>query len=212
MGRSFKSPLSGTLLIAWHFGHLIVSRPWLVVCQCFKQCRQNVCRHGRCFGSVYTLVHTGHETSSRRLWSNVLTSIYFSLRTEHTLEHVSFSRNWTRNNDALWHFLAILGTNYLLWQQVLCINQSENFLKTRNTLIEDSLDSWLSEMWKLTRPMLFGSKMSRKTRRSLEGDNEWTFHKGGFWRVCGSTLLGKFSLSFVDRRFDCATVLNKIYF
>ena len=71
-------------------------------------------------------------------------------------------------------FVAILGINYLLWQQVLCINQSENFLKTRNTLIQDSLDSWLSEMWKLTRPILFDSKMSLKTRRSLEGDNEWT--------------------------------------
>ena len=156
MGRSFKSPLSGTLLIAWHFGHLIVSRPWLVVCQCFKQCRQNVCRHGRCFGSVYTLVHTGHETSSRRLWSNVLISMYFSLRTEHTLDQISFSRNWTRNIDAsrLFFFLAILGIDYLLWQQVLCINQSQN-LVTQETL-----------KWK-----------------SPEGDNEWTPHKGGFWRA-----------------------------
>ena len=140
--------------------------------------------------------------------------------------HMLFTKNWTyarayqlfsELKSKQWFlvtffFVAILGINYLLWQQGLCINQSENFLKTRNTLIEDSLDSWLSEMWKLTRPMLFSSKMSRKMRRSLEGDNEWTFHKGGFWRVCGSTLLGKFSLSFVDRRFDCATVLNKIYF
>ena len=83
-----------------------MSRPWLVVCQCFKQCRQNVCRHGRCFGSVYTLVHTGHETSSRRLWSNVLISMCFSLRTDHTLVQSSFSRNWTRNNDALWLYFS----------------------------------------------------------------------------------------------------------
>ena len=90
-----------------------MSRPWLVLCQCFKQCRQNVCRHGRCFGSVYTLVHTGHETSSRRLWSNVLISMCFSLRTEHTLEHISFSRNWNRNNDSLWLFFCSYSWNQL---------------------------------------------------------------------------------------------------
>ena len=29
-----------------------MSQPWLVLCHCFKQCRQKLCRHGRCFGSV----------------------------------------------------------------------------------------------------------------------------------------------------------------
>ena len=75
MGRSFRSPLSGSLLRTWHFGQLIVSRPWLEMCQCFKHCRQKLWRHGRCLGSVYMLVQTGQETSSRRLWSNVLISM-----------------------------------------------------------------------------------------------------------------------------------------
>ena len=52
-----------------------VSRPWLDLCQCFKHCRQKLWRHGRCFGSVYMLVHTGQETSSRRLWGNVVISM-----------------------------------------------------------------------------------------------------------------------------------------
>ena len=198
MGRSFKSPLSGTLLIAWHFGHLIVSRPWLVVCQCFKQCRQNVCRHGRCFGSVYTLVHTGHETSSRRLWSNVLISMCFLLRTDHTLDQISFSRNWTRNKEASWlYFLAIFGIDYLLWQQVLCISQSENCLNIRH--FNQGFLAFLA-LWnvKVIFPPFFGLKMSRKTRRSLEGHDEWTPHKGGYWRVSVSILLGNFPLSFMD--------------
>ena len=100
VGRSFKSLLSGTLLIAWHFGHLKVSRPWLVVC--FKHCRQKVCRHGMCFGSVYTLVHTGQETSSRRLWSNVLISMCFFTNNGTYAWLNYFSRNWTRDNEAVW--------------------------------------------------------------------------------------------------------------
>ena len=72
MGRSFRSPLSGTLLTTWHLGHLIVSWAWLDLC---KHCRQKLWRHGRCFGSVYMLVHTGQETCSRRLWGNVLISM-----------------------------------------------------------------------------------------------------------------------------------------
>ena len=75
MGRSFKWPLSGTLLTTWHFGHLIVSRPWLDLWQRFKHCRQKLWRHRSCFGSVYMLIHTGQETSLRRLWSNVLISM-----------------------------------------------------------------------------------------------------------------------------------------
>ena len=49
-----------------------MSRPWLVLCHCFKQCRQKLCKHGSCFGSVNMSEHTEQDTSSRRLCSNVL--------------------------------------------------------------------------------------------------------------------------------------------
>ena len=79
----------------------MVSQPWLVLCHCFKQWRQKLCKHGRCFGSVNMSEHTEQDTSSRRLWSSVLISM-------------SFSRNSTRNNLVLWlSLLASLGCGCL---------------------------------------------------------------------------------------------------
>ena len=43
------------------------------------------------------LVHTGQDTSSRRLWSNVLISM-----SSKRASKVTFSRNSTGNNEALW--------------------------------------------------------------------------------------------------------------
>ena len=76
-----RSPLLGTSLTFRHFGHLIVSRPylpWLVLCHCCKQLRQKLCKHKSCFGSVKMFVQTEQDTSSRRLESRVLNSMLFS--------------------------------------------------------------------------------------------------------------------------------------
>ena len=56
---------------------MIVSWAWLDLCRWFKHCRQKLWRHGRCFGSKYMSAHSGQETSSRRLWGNVLISMVY---------------------------------------------------------------------------------------------------------------------------------------
>ena len=75
VGRSFRSPLLGTLLSLLHSGHVTISWRPLVRRIPFKQLRQKLCKHGSCFGSANGVMHTEQDTSSWRLFSKVLISM-----------------------------------------------------------------------------------------------------------------------------------------
>ena len=149
------------------------------------------------------------KIAKQRFYIHVFSTMDWSYARANQLFSELNSKQW--GLVTLFFFFAFFGINYLLWQQVLCINQLENCLNIRH--FNQGFLAFLA-LWnvKVICPPFFGLKMSRKTRRSLEGHDEWTPHKGGYWRVSVSILLGKFPLSFMDSGFDCATVLNKIYF
>ena len=79
-------------------------QPWLFVCHCFKQCRQKLCKHGRCFGSVNMSEHTEQDTSSRRLWSNVV----MSMSSLETGKQIKVFTEYNCKQCSLMLFLALL--------------------------------------------------------------------------------------------------------
>ena len=117
--------------------------------------------------------------------------------------HVFFTKNWaharpnqlfSKLNSKHWcletlFFLAILGIDYLLRQQVLCINQSQNLVTQETLKCHEKRENHRKE-----------TTNGHLTKEGFE-EREWI-----------SILLAKFSLSFIDRGFLCSTVLNKIYF
>ena len=98
VGRSARSPLPGTLLTSWHFGQVIVSRPWLGLCQCFKHCRQKLWRHGRCFGfCVYVSAHW-----TRNFFTKIVRQRCDIHGSSVFLRRQREFRNLTQNNEVLW--------------------------------------------------------------------------------------------------------------
>ena len=127
----------------------MVSRPWLVVCHCFKQCRQKLCKHGSCFGSVNMSEQTEQDTSSRRLWSNALISISCSLRNKRVKQGFRGTQLETMKScDFL--FLALLGIVAVYYANVFpCSNHTRNvalraFVILSRMLIPKNVTLWHS--------------------------------------------------------------------
>ena len=97
VGRSLRSPLAGTWLRVWHFGHLMASPPPHVSYHPVKHFKQKLCRQERCLGSVNKSEHTEQDTSSRRLWNKVVRSMMSS-----TTSELWPLKQFTLNNEVLW--------------------------------------------------------------------------------------------------------------
>jgi len=102
VGRSLRSPLAGTWLRVWHFGHLMASPPPHVSYHPSKHFKQKLCKQERCLGSVNKSEHTKQDTSSRRLWNKVVRSMMSS-----TTSALWPLKQFTLNNEVLWSSMFI---------------------------------------------------------------------------------------------------------
>ena len=115
-----------------------MSRPLHVLCHCCKQCRHKLCKHGSCFGSVNMFEHTEQDTSSQRLWSNVLISMSSSRTSERFRLFRGKKPQTMKSCDFL--YLAILGIGSVCYDNLVwCKNQSQNVVLKRScNMVSDS--------------------------------------------------------------------------